>query len=127
MRTLLFSAALLALGFAAGLKATPNALDPVRVAPHIYELAFENERVRVLKRTIRHGETACSGRRHCGGRALTSSQSGFAPLALPHPTRETEPTPPDPAPGRSRPIFRTDSEGLVLAPGRVLRVALLRR
>jgi hypothetical protein len=32
-------------------------LDPLRAAPHIYELAFENERVRVLKRTIRNGET----------------------------------------------------------------------
>ncbi len=57
MRTLLFSAVLLSLGFAAGIVAAPNALDPVRVAPHIYELAFENERVRVLKRTIRNGET----------------------------------------------------------------------
>ena len=49
--------ALLALGFAGGVIATPAALDPVRVAPHIYELAFENERVRVLKKTIRNGET----------------------------------------------------------------------
>jgi hypothetical protein len=32
-------------------------LDPLRAAPHIYELAFENDRVRVLKRTIRNGET----------------------------------------------------------------------
>ena len=32
-------------------------LDPLRAAPHIYELAFENERVRVLRRTIRNGET----------------------------------------------------------------------
>lgn len=32
-------------------------LDPVRVAPHIYTVAFENERVRVLKKTIRNGET----------------------------------------------------------------------
>lgn len=37
--------------------AVPSALDPVRVAPHIYELAFENDRVRVLKKTIRNGET----------------------------------------------------------------------
>ena len=37
--------------------ATPAALDPVRVAPHIYELVFENEKVRVLKKTIRNGET----------------------------------------------------------------------
>ncbi len=58
MQTFFYSAALLLLGFAAGVMAIPNALDPVRVAPHIYELAFENERVRVLKRTIRNGETA---------------------------------------------------------------------
>ncbi len=45
------------LGLAAGVAAT-SALDPVRVAPHIYELAFENDRVRVLKRTIRNGETS---------------------------------------------------------------------
>jgi len=47
---------LLLAAFAAGVAAT-NPLDPVRVAPHIYELAFENERVRVLKKTIRNGET----------------------------------------------------------------------
>ena len=39
------------------LAAVPSALDPVRVAPHIYELAFENDKVRVLKKTIRSGET----------------------------------------------------------------------
>ena len=39
------------------LAAVPAALDPVRVAPHIYEVAFENERVRVLKKVIRNGET----------------------------------------------------------------------
>ena len=39
------------------LAAVPSALDPVKVAPHIYELAFENDRVRVLKKTIRNGET----------------------------------------------------------------------
>jgi len=50
-------ALLLLLSFAAGVAATNSALDPVRVAPHIYELAFENERVRVLRRTIRNGET----------------------------------------------------------------------
>ena len=43
--------------FAAGMAATPAALDPVNVAPHIYELAFENDRVRVLRKTIRPGET----------------------------------------------------------------------
>jgi len=39
------------------LAAVPAALDPVRVAPHIYDVAFENERVRVLKKIIRNGET----------------------------------------------------------------------
>ncbi|MDX1406141.1 MAG: hypothetical protein R3192_16495 [Woeseiaceae bacterium] len=34
------------------------ALDPVRVAPHIHQSVLENERVRVLKVTERHGETA---------------------------------------------------------------------
>jgi quercetin dioxygenase-like cupin family protein len=34
------------------------ALDPVRVAPHIYESVLDNERVRVLKVTDRTGETA---------------------------------------------------------------------
>jgi len=32
-------------------------LDPVKVAPHIYELEFQNERVRVIKQTLRNGET----------------------------------------------------------------------
>ncbi|MDH3338158.1 MAG: hypothetical protein OER22_15390 [Gammaproteobacteria bacterium] len=44
-------------GFAAGMAAT-SPLDPVRAAPHIYEVAFETERVRVLRRTIRNGETS---------------------------------------------------------------------
>ena len=35
-----------------------NALDPVRVAPHIFENVLENDRVRVLKVTERNGETA---------------------------------------------------------------------
>ncbi len=48
---------LMLLAFAAGALAVPPALDPVRVAPHIYEVVFENERVRVLKRNIRNGET----------------------------------------------------------------------
>ena len=43
--------------FLAGVVFAQAALDPVRVAPHIYETALENERVRVLKRTIRSGET----------------------------------------------------------------------
>lgn len=38
--------------------AVPRPLDPVRVAPHIYELVFENEKVRVLRQTVRNGETA---------------------------------------------------------------------
>lgn len=52
-------AALLLTGFGigVGIAATPRALDPVHVAPHIYELAFENEKVRVLKRIARNGET----------------------------------------------------------------------
>lgn len=37
--------------------AVPKPLDPIQVAPHIYELDFENERVRVLRQTIRVGET----------------------------------------------------------------------
>lgn len=58
MRQLIVGAALLAAGFGAGLAATPKALDPAHVAPHIYTVAFENERVRVLKRIIRNGETS---------------------------------------------------------------------
>jgi len=49
-------ALLLVLAFAAGRAQTLGALDPLRVAPHVYELAFENEKVRVLKQTIRPGE-----------------------------------------------------------------------
>lgn len=52
-----YLALMLLFAFMAGIAATPAALDPVRVAPHIYELAFENEKVRVLKKTIRNGET----------------------------------------------------------------------
>ena len=37
--------------------AVPTPLDPVKVAPHIYELEFENEQVRVVRQTIRFGET----------------------------------------------------------------------
>ncbi len=48
---------LVLLAFAAGALAVPAALDPAKVAPHMYEVAFENDRVRVLKRTIRNGET----------------------------------------------------------------------
>ena len=49
-------ALLLVFAFIVGRAATPSALDPLEVAPHIYELAFENERVRVLNKTIRPGE-----------------------------------------------------------------------
>ena len=48
-------AGLLGYGIAA---AQFDALDPARVAPHIYEQVFENDRVRVLKVTERNGETA---------------------------------------------------------------------
>jgi len=34
------------------------ALDPVRVAPHIYASVLDNERVRVLKVTDRNGQTS---------------------------------------------------------------------
>ena len=37
--------------------AVPKPLDPLQVAPHIYELAFENEKVRMLRQTVRVGET----------------------------------------------------------------------
>lgn len=37
--------------------AVPKPLDPLRVAPHIYSLDFENERVRVIRQTVRAGET----------------------------------------------------------------------
>lgn len=35
-----------------------SALDPARVAPHIFENLLENEHLRVLKVTERNGETA---------------------------------------------------------------------
>jgi hypothetical protein len=56
MTRLIIAIALLFVGYVAGHTAG-SPLDPLRVAPHIYELAFENDRVRVLKRTIRNGET----------------------------------------------------------------------
>jgi hypothetical protein len=37
--------------------AVPAPLDPLKVAPHIYELEFENDRVRVVQQTVRNGET----------------------------------------------------------------------
>jgi hypothetical protein len=42
---------------ATGMATVPTALDPLRVAPHIHDLAFENDKVRVLRSTIRNGET----------------------------------------------------------------------
>ncbi len=42
---------------ATGMAAVPSALDPLNVAPHMHDLAFENDRVRVLKSIIRNGET----------------------------------------------------------------------
>lgn len=52
----------LLLGIAIGIAGTlawaqSGALDPLRVAPHIFQLELENERVRVLRATIRNGET----------------------------------------------------------------------
>ena len=47
---------LLALGLTT-VWAQSTALDPVRVAPHIYEALLDNDRVRVLKVTERNGET----------------------------------------------------------------------
>ncbi|MCI0516296.1 MAG: hypothetical protein L0Y45_00520 [Woeseiaceae bacterium] len=35
----------------------PAALDPALVAPHIFEVAMENEKIRVLEVTDRNGET----------------------------------------------------------------------
>ena len=48
---------LAALGLATALAQSP-ALDPVRVAPHIYESVLSNDRVRILKVTDRNGETS---------------------------------------------------------------------
>lgn len=49
-------------GLAAGSAVTlalaqSSILDPVRVAPHIFEVVLDNERVRVLEVTDRNGET----------------------------------------------------------------------
>lgn len=57
MRKILFGLLFLLVGYSAGLAST-SPLDPLRAAPHIYELALENDKVRVLKRTIRNGETS---------------------------------------------------------------------
>lgn len=48
----------LALGIAISTAAAQySALDPVKVAPHIFETVLENDRVRVLRVTERNGET----------------------------------------------------------------------
>ena len=57
MKMILVGLTLFLAGLTVGIAAT-SPLDPLRAAPHIYELAFENEQVRVLKRTIRNGETS---------------------------------------------------------------------
>lgn len=56
-QTRLGALALFATGLAVG-ASLDDALDPVRAAPHIYEVLFENERIRVLDVTIRNGEMA---------------------------------------------------------------------
>ena len=56
MQRIIIGLGLVLLGFTVGVAAT-SPLDPLRAAPHIYELAFENDRVRVLKKTLRNGET----------------------------------------------------------------------
>ena len=56
MRLVVLSLICLLLGITVGAAAT-SPLDPLRAAPHIYELAFENDKVRVLKKTLRNGET----------------------------------------------------------------------
>jgi hypothetical protein len=56
MRKLLFAAGFTLIGFTAGVAAI-SPLDPLTAAPHIYELAFENDKVRVLRTTLRNGET----------------------------------------------------------------------
>lgn len=57
-----FVMVLVALGiFSAGIAigaGTRDALDPASVAPHIYRVALENEKLRVLDVTVRNGEMA---------------------------------------------------------------------
>ena len=57
MKKLIFGLGIFVLGLATGIAAT-SPLDPLKAAPHIYKLAFENDRVRVLERTIRNGDTS---------------------------------------------------------------------
>jgi hypothetical protein len=56
LKTLTWLLPLLGTGLAVAAMRSP-ALDPVNVAPHIYETVLENDRVRVLKATYRNGET----------------------------------------------------------------------
>jgi len=49
--------AVLMLCLAAVVVMAGSPLDPVGAAPHVYKVAFENDKVRVLKRTVRNGET----------------------------------------------------------------------
>ncbi len=56
-RNVKFLLPLLLLLFVAATAAIPPALDPVLVAPHMFDVAFENDKVRILKATIRYGET----------------------------------------------------------------------
>lgn len=51
------AAVLFGSGLAAG-AALSDALDAAKVAPHIYRIALENERLRVLDVTLRNGEMA---------------------------------------------------------------------
>lgn len=57
MRSKLF---LVAIGAILGSAATAQfqALDPLQVAPHIFQKVLENDKLRVLKVTERNGETA---------------------------------------------------------------------
>jgi hypothetical protein len=54
--TLLLLVTLVSAGIAFAANRSP-ALDPVMVAPHIYETLIENDRVRVLQAIYRNGET----------------------------------------------------------------------
>ncbi|NOX68187.1 MAG: hypothetical protein GXP15_03300 [Gammaproteobacteria bacterium] len=58
LRLLLVAVAGMVVGSAVTLSyAQSSALDPARVAPHIFEVVLENEEVRVLRVTDRNGET----------------------------------------------------------------------
>lgn len=48
---------LLLFSLAAAVVLAKSPLDPAAAAPHVYQVEFENEEVRVLKRTVRPGET----------------------------------------------------------------------